>query len=70
MYTEPGPECARSMSTKNCIEIGADLEYIREISDIIYRLNVDDIARSKCKNKAQAEDQAEMRLDYRVLNRI
>ena len=51
------------MNVKDCIEMGANLKYIKEVSGIRYGLNANDIISSKAKDEVQAKNQAEIVLD-------
>ena len=48
----------------------ANLEYIREISDIRYKLKTGIMTKLKDKEKLQAKGQVEMTLDCMTLSRI
>lgn len=51
------------MNSKDCTKIAADLEYIRGIFDIRYRLNISDMTRLKNEHEIQTKGQVEMTLD-------
>ena len=48
------------MNAKNCIEKAADLEYIREVFEVRYKIKTDDLTKPKGENKVLAEDQVEI----------
>ena len=54
------------MGAKNSIEIATNPKYIKEVSDVKYGLNINNIISSKSKHKSQTE----MISDYRALDRI
>ena len=45
------------------------LKYIKEVSDLRYVLNTNNVIRRKDEDKAQAKSQVKMALNYRVLNK-
>lgn len=51
MSTKLRPDFDKSMNIKDCTKIAARQQYIREISDIRYRLKTDVMTRLKNKEK-------------------
>lgn len=47
MYVKPRPKSTRSINTKDCVEIVANPEYIKKVFSIIYKLNTNDMTKSK-----------------------
>ena len=54
------------MNIKDCAEITTDIKYIRKISSIRYRLNINNITSLKGEHKGHTE----IILDHKALDRI
>ena len=57
------------MNIEDYTEIAVDSKYAREIFDIKYRLNANNITRLKSGDKSQAKSLAEMTSNYGTMSR-